>query len=289
MIRFVCPACNAVLKAPVGKAGCTAGCPRCGRELLIPSPEKPLPGKRIPESQTEAGYAASPPPPVRRPVDKEADAPLAEEVSIGACAHCRRELFVHLQALGRWMHCPHCGMGQAAIADPPIAPPGLTAPPVDEEYREPRSRAPLYLLGGAGVLLLVALIVAVAVAHRNRAPKAGDPTTRLIPIAPQDAVAEFGVGPMAIFDAVFGYFCVLGLLVLAYGVGVSLILVWVVRDARARSIDSGGIWVIVILATGVLGLLIYRASRPYGTLVVCTNCKNKRLEYAKACPHCGST
>jgi hypothetical protein len=52
MMRFACPACNAAMNAPDGKAGKKAVCPRCGQRLRIPAPTaertmlaKPLPPK----------------------------------------------------------------------------------------------------------------------------------------------------------------------------------------------------------------------------------------------------
>src|SRR5262245_17353616 len=37
MIRFSCPACQKVIKAPRAKAGQEAPCPNCSQRLLIPS------------------------------------------------------------------------------------------------------------------------------------------------------------------------------------------------------------------------------------------------------------
>jgi hypothetical protein len=46
--------------------------------------------------------------------------------------------------------------------------------------------------------------------------------------------------------------------------------------------------VLVILLSGWIGLIVYVAARPYGTLIPCARCGNKRLEHAKRCPHCGN-
>lgn len=67
-----------------------------------------------------------------------------------------------------------------------------------------------------------------------------------------------------------------------------LILVWVARDAKARNMDSGVLWIILILMTGVVGLIIYIFSRPQGNVVRCQHCGNKRLEASAQCPHCGN-
>jgi hypothetical protein len=66
-----------------------------------------------------------------------------------------------------------------------------------------------------------------------------------------------------------------------------MLLVWVARDAKARGMD-GGVWLLVILLTGLIGLIIYAISRPQGNLVPCAKCANKRLQASAMCPHCGN-
>ena len=66
------------------------------------------------------------------------------------------------------------------------------------------------------------------------------------------------------------------------------ILVWVARDAKSRGMDSAAIWMILVMFTGVIGLIIYLLSRPQGNLVECANCQNKRLQASAKCPHCGN-
>jgi hypothetical protein len=78
------------------------------------------------------------------------------------------------------------------------------------------------------------------------------------------------------------FLAVAGLLAIVTDV---LILVWVVKDARARGAD-GAAWLIVILLAHVVGLVVYLASRPAGPLVRCPNCGNKRLDYLRSCPTC---
>ena len=65
------------------------------------------------------------------------------------------------------------------------------------------------------------------------------------------------------------------------------ILIWVVKDAKARGMGSPLGWLILVLIFGPLGLIIYFFSRPKGSLVPCENCGNKKLEAMKPCPHCG--
>jgi hypothetical protein len=65
-IRFACPACNAVMNAPDGKAGRKVSCPKCGQRLQIPAPPKgtilakPLPPKRESLADQTAPAAKTP-------------------------------------------------------------------------------------------------------------------------------------------------------------------------------------------------------------------------------------
>jgi hypothetical protein len=67
-----------------------------------------------------------------------------------------------------------------------------------------------------------------------------------------------------------------------------VLLVWVARDAKARSMDSAILWMILVMFFGPLGLVLYVFSRPQGNLIECPHCKNKRLEASAKCPHCGN-
>jgi hypothetical protein len=81
-----------------------------------------------------------------------------------------------------------------------------------------------------------------------------------------------------------GMLCVVGVLLLVLQI---LVLAWVARDTRARGVDGGAVWVLIVLCTPIIGLLVYLASRPHGPLAACARCGNKRLQAALACPHCG--
>ncbi len=94
-------------------------------------------------------------------------------------------------------------------------------------------------------------------------------------------------------EAAAGAACALGFL---FSVGIILgvvatwiaLLVFVVRDAKNRGTENPVLWLILILFTHVIGLIIYFLVRPAGNLVACEHCKNKKLQYARACPHCGN-
>jgi hypothetical protein len=66
------------------------------------------------------------------------------------------------------------------------------------------------------------------------------------------------------------------------------LLIWVAKDAKSRGMDNAVVWMIVVLATSVIGLVIYLNSRPKGELVKCAKCGNNRLQTSARCPHCGN-
>jgi small-conductance mechanosensitive channel len=66
------------------------------------------------------------------------------------------------------------------------------------------------------------------------------------------------------------------------------LLIWVARDAKDRGMDNAVLWMVLVLFTSVIGLVIYIASRPQGTLVRCAHCNNQRLPASARCPHCGN-
>ena len=68
-IRFACPACNAVIKAPADKVGRKVNCPKCGQRLQIPPPpkERTVVAKPLPAKEPGHTPAAPPPPPVPWP------------------------------------------------------------------------------------------------------------------------------------------------------------------------------------------------------------------------------
>jgi len=66
------------------------------------------------------------------------------------------------------------------------------------------------------------------------------------------------------------------------------LLVWVARDAKSRGMDSSILWMILVMVTGLIGLIIYLCVRPQGNLVQCAHCGNRRLQVSAKCPHCGN-
>jgi len=66
------------------------------------------------------------------------------------------------------------------------------------------------------------------------------------------------------------------------------ILVWVARDAKSRGMDNAVLWMILVIITGLIGLIVYLLARTQGNLVPCPNCHNNRLQVSVRCPHCGA-
>lgn len=66
------------------------------------------------------------------------------------------------------------------------------------------------------------------------------------------------------------------------------ILVWVYRDAQSRGMDNAVLWLVIVLLTGLLGLIIYLIVRPKGVTAPCPSCGKKRMAGLAVCPHCGN-
>ena len=72
-----------------------------------------------------------------------------------------------------------------------------------------------------------------------------------------------------------------------------LLCIWVYRDAESRGM-SGPLWLIIVIITGIFGLIIYLIVRkekqgPAAAPVtrVCTSCGRPVSAGVKFCPHCG--
>ena|SRR5882724_932954 len=66
------------------------------------------------------------------------------------------------------------------------------------------------------------------------------------------------------------------------------LLVWVAKDAKNRGMDNAVLWMILVMLTGLIGLIIYILTRPQGNLIPCPHCGNKRMQVSAKCPHCGN-
>jgi hypothetical protein len=221
MIRFLCPACRAVLEFPDHKAGTKIPCPVCSQRLLIPPPvqaqNKTILGQPLPESPPSASMQATGPvpdwlPDVERPqVDKSelnsinldtgpwqspddrgqplhasADPqsvpePPPRQVPIGDCPGCHEPLSVSEALVGRWIECPKCGMGFAALAEngPPVQP--LTPASISTSTLPSNLFTGCLAIGTA--LVLTGTLVILAISHPFPSKVVNEVTTFLAIVA----------------------------------------------------------------------------------------------------------
>src|SRR5262249_17765183 len=110
MIRFRCPSCQKVLKAPESGAGRKVSCPRCGQRVQIPLP------------LTEQDVLSD-------PIGESGKTP---EHVLFNCPSCNDPVRVPEQSLGRWVTCSKCGFGFAAMREESSTtyePPQVRRPP----------------------------------------------------------------------------------------------------------------------------------------------------------------
>ena len=162
------------------------------------------------------------------------------------------------------------------------AAPTWDTPPDYSEFTPPSNLKPIVIMG----VFIIALTVAAAAfiiwaKHEQGKPQAAKPGAAK---AERPQARDSFDPDFALFKGGLAtYLIILFVIAVVY----TLMLIWVVRDARNRSVDNGVMWMIVVFSLQVFGLLIYLASRPHGRLILCEHCMNKRLEYVRTCPHCG--
>jgi len=89
----------------------------------------------------------------------------------------------------------------------------------------------------------------------------------------------------------FGLIGLVLLIVIFWLVIAILLCVWVYRDAESRGMN-GALWVIIVLITGIIGLVVYLIVREEKHAVapitrVCLKCGRSVSVEAKFCPYCG--
>jgi len=69
--------------------------------------------------------------------------------------------------------------------------------------------------------------------------------------------------------------------------------IWVYRDAESRGMN-GALWLIIVILTGIFGLLIYllvrsgeKGKKEEAVKRICPSCGRVIKEDVKYCPHCG--
>jgi di/tricarboxylate transporter len=140
------------------------------------------------------------------------------------------------------------------------------------------------------VLLALTTISPLVQAQPGRRP--GDPFGPNQPGQPgrPGQPGQPGGGEAACGAAACGAYAVFMIVILAISVAAMVawifVAIWASKDAKSRGMDNSGMWVVLILFTGMIGLIIYLVSRPQGDLKTCRECGNKRLRESYRCPHC---
>jgi len=134
------------------------------------------------------------------------------------------------------------------------------------------------------VLLTLMTLSPLVLAQPGRRP--GQPVQPFQPGRP----GQPGSGGEAAGCAACGGFMVILIISLVVSVAAMVawifVAIWASKDAKSRGMDNSGMWVVLILFTGMIGLIIYIVSRPPGDLKTCRECGNKRLRESRRCPHC---
>lgn len=224
------------------------------------------------------------------------------------CPYCKNLLKVTEKAFGKTVPCPICQQ-PIAVPSAPATPSGLQRqesgfPEVtaqgsgwSQEGKGRRAKITAVVAGGVVGLLFLVVFATWAFMRSGptdaHAPKAGfrgfEPTDAEAPetgsrrFEPNGANSpEAGCAACGTVMAIL-VVCSIAILVLNIA-----LLVWVARDAKARGMDSAVVWMLLVMFTGLLGLLIYIFSRPQGNVLPCPTCGNKRLQASARCPHCGN-
>ena len=108
------------------------------------------------------------------------------------------------------------------------------------------------------------------------------PSASSSPDAAEAAAAAAGIAGV-------GFACCFVYLLLVAGCLAAwiFIAIWIMRDAKSRQSENAQLVTILGWLVPVVGLIVHLATRPDVKLVVCPNCKKKRIEGSAICPHCG--
>lgn len=108
----------------------------------------------------------------------------------------------------------------------------------------------------------------------------------LISLVPLLALAQSSSDEDAAACAVCGGFGLMFMIILVVSLAISIALAfWVYNDAKSRG-DNAVLWVIVVIAFNLMGLVVYLIARTKGDLADCPKCGKKKLSTAEFCPHC---
>lgn len=107
------------------------------------------------------------------------------------------------------------------------------------------------------------------------------------PLDPEAAAAAAAAGAAGLFGVGMAC-CFVYLLMIALCVAAWIFIgLWIMRDAKSRQSENAQLVTVLGWIVPIVGLIVHLATRPNVNLVVCPNCKKKRIEGSAVCPHCG--
>jgi hypothetical protein len=108
------------------------------------------------------------------------------------------------------------------------------------------------------------------------------PATNSSPDSTESAAAAAGLAGMG-FACCFVYLLFIAGCLAAW----ICVAIWIMRDAKSRQSENAQLVTVLGWIVPIVGLIVHLATRPNVNLVVCPNCKKKRIEGSPVCPHCG--
>ncbi|MFO7676794.1 MAG: zinc ribbon domain-containing protein [Thermoplasmatota archaeon] len=94
--------------------------------------------------------------------------------------------------------------------------------------------------------------------------------------------------PWEVFGLGLGLFCIIPFIMFIIWI---ILAIWVYKDAKKRG-SSGALWLLIVLITGIIGLIIWLVVRPpiggekEESKRMCPNCGRPIPMDARACPYC---
>jgi hypothetical protein len=133
------------------------------------------------------------------------------------------------------------------------------------------------ILAGLVVFFPVASLLAQRVSPHATASATPNPADAAAVAATTAGI--FGMyGACCLFEVLLFAACITGWIFLGF---------WIMNDAKSRQSENAQLVTILGWLVPVVGLIVHLSTRPNVNLVVCPNCKKKRIEGSAICPHCG--